>query len=263
MSNGRARRSSPMVTDEPPDREAVEVVLALCRDARERNEAIPNAVIAEYAEWAGTSAPTFRRWIRNGRPEPARERFEIDKEFEQELALHRTIAHTVRKRANRGIEAPVHVRTYQRAVKRKLRPYVIVALRKGEKAATAARTDDPPDRHPQQRRLADRRLLRAPTGAHRQRPWRSRRLRHPRHRRRQRRDRGLHRRARRTRDRGRAARCQRGDATHPRSVGTARSARNARSRQRRDLHHTQVLAATAAAAHQRPLPSDRSLQRRV
>jgi hypothetical protein len=135
MSNGRARRSTPMLTDEPPDREAVEVVLALCRDARERNEAIPNAVIAEYAEWAGTSAPTFRRWIRDGRPERARERFEIDKEFEQELALHRTIAHTVRKRANRGIETPVHVRTYQRAVKRKLRPYVIVALRNGEKAA--------------------------------------------------------------------------------------------------------------------------------
>jgi transposase InsO family protein len=134
MSNGRARRSIPMAT-EPPDREAVDIVLGICRDARSRGEAIPNAVIAEYAEWAGTSAPTFRRWIRDGRPAPERRRFEIDKEFEQALALHRTIAHTVRKRAAQGIEAPVHVRTYQRAVKRKLSPYVIVALRKGEKAA--------------------------------------------------------------------------------------------------------------------------------
>lgn len=135
MSNGRARRSIPMVADEPPDREAVELVLGHCRDARARNEAIPNAVIAEYAAWAGTSPATFRRWIRDGRPAPVRKRFEIDKGFEQELALHRTIAHTVRKRAARGIESRVHVRTYQRAVRRKLSSYVLVALRNGEKAA--------------------------------------------------------------------------------------------------------------------------------
>jgi len=261
MSNGRARRSIPMHSDGPLDREAVEIVLEICRDARTRGEAIPNTVISEYAEWAGTSASTSRRWVRDGRPAPVRRRFKIDKEFEQALALHRTIAHTVRKRAAQGIEAPVHVRTYQRAVKRKLSPYVIVALRKGEKAA-------------RQHELTIRQFA-----THRNGVWRidvfyARR-------------RVLTANSRGVRDAyvipviddasGTIAGCavvrdepETADALHavseamrstPELWAPHGAPRNTGPRQRRDLHDTQVLAAAAASPHQRSLPSDRRTRR--
>ena len=137
MSNGRARCSVPMPLDEPPSDAAIESLLKACREAYDRGERLPNKVAAEYAEWAGTSPSSFRKWIRNGRPAHDRKRFTLDQDpgFKQELALHRTVAHTVRKREERGIEPVADVRTYQRAARRELGEYVLVALRTGEKKA--------------------------------------------------------------------------------------------------------------------------------
>lgn len=135
MSNGRARRSIPMDGEGRASREAIDCLLEACREARDSRQPISNVVMTGYAEWAGCSLPTLRRWIRDGRPPDTRGRFEIDRTFEEDLAVHRTIAHTLRERAKRGCTPPVSARTYQRAAKRKLGSYVLVALRKGEKAA--------------------------------------------------------------------------------------------------------------------------------
>jgi len=137
MSNGRARRSIPMPVGEPADDDAVDSLLEACRKARDRGERMSNEDAAQYAAWASTTPPTFRRWIRKGRPSSERKKFKLDQDagFKQDLAMNRTIAHTVRKRELAGIQPTKSIRTYQRAARRELGEYVLVALRKGEKEA--------------------------------------------------------------------------------------------------------------------------------
>jgi hypothetical protein len=137
MSNGRARSSIPMPLDEPADDDAIDSLLESCREARDRGEHMSNELAAEYAMWAGTSSPTLRRWIREGRPAAERKKFKLDQDagFTQALAMNRTIAHTVRKRELAGIAPVKSIRTYQRAARRELGEYVLVALRDGERAA--------------------------------------------------------------------------------------------------------------------------------
>jgi hypothetical protein len=115
--------------------EEIEELVAALRERRLSGEAIHPEEIADLALWAGRSRSTVRRWIRDGRGRPTRQRFVVTDTLQLELALRRgRVATTVRQLRQAGWLLPT-VRTVQKAVVRDVAPAQRLMWAQGEKAA--------------------------------------------------------------------------------------------------------------------------------